>query len=151
MYIVTFLSTKWACIAASFYIIFFLTWYQSQSWKKNWEKKKIFSVEQKKNAMFSHILFSHHHFIFPLNCFFSIYIITTSRFTCFLLANISNDKYKAVVDDEITTTGNGDNGKMIPTRSFPQMNNLNPYTILSIDTPDVLLIHIKLKSDDYDQ
>lgn len=31
------------------------------------------------------------------------------------------------------------------------MSNLNPYTLLSSDTHGFLLIHIKLKADNYDQ
>lgn len=38
-----------------------------------------------------------------------------------------------------------------PTRHFPQASDLNPYTILSSDTPGALLIHLKLATNKYDR
>lgn len=53
---------------------------------------------------------------------------------------------KAPMDTEIIGASNEKGDR----RSFPQMSNLSPYTLLSRDIPEALLTHIKLKGDNYD-
>lgn len=58
---------------------------------------------------------------------------------------------KAVVDTKITGACNSTGQDVRPSRSFPQMSDLNLYTLLSSDTSGALLIQLKLKADNYDQ
>lgn len=62
---------------------------------------------------------------------------------------MTNDK--AIVDTKIVIT-NGINEKINQSIwSFPQISDLNPFTLLSSNTLGTFLTHIKVKGDNYDQ
>lgn len=54
---------------------------------------------------------------------------------------------KTTIDTEIVGASN----EYGVCRSFPQMRNLNPHTLLSSDILGALLTYIKLKADNYDR